>query len=279
MISRTSTFVIFTPQRSVTSSSFACSTTFIWSRCERMSSSAMSPTTLRSVVAAMFSAAPAKFCTLTTESTASTTRWKTMKSIEIGALSFVIPVWRGISRYCSRRSTSTGRSITGIRKMIPGPLAPMHAAEAEDDVALVLADDADAQVEEAEQEQHRDDRADDGAEHVAETLVPPPGRFYQSVTGVTMPGCDSAPSSSGCGRSTRPRPTRAATATRGADVRIVHLEPKRPRYQTPASGRGPPPLVRAQARRARAARTSRRLTVESSTTRSESTASAGSAPA
>ena len=50
----------------------------------------MSPTTLRSVVAAMFSAAPAKFCTLTTESTASMTRWKTMKSIEIGALSFVI---------------------------------------------------------------------------------------------------------------------------------------------------------------------------------------------
>src|SRR5262249_41018649 len=46
------------------------------------------------------------------------------------------------------------------------------AAEAEDDVALVLADDTDAQVEEDEDCRYCDDRADDCAEHVGETLYP-----------------------------------------------------------------------------------------------------------
>ena len=72
-ISRTSTLPTFTPQRSVTSSSFTWRTWFIWSRLDRISSSDMSPTTLRSVVAAMFWAAPAKFCTCSTDIVASMT--------------------------------------------------------------------------------------------------------------------------------------------------------------------------------------------------------------
>ena len=113
----------------------------------------------------------------------------------------------------------------------PGSLRPDHAAEAEDDVALVLADDADAQVEEDEQRRDRDDRADDCGEHVAETLVPglgAPGARHlglrvsvrctaDEVEGrcrlvrgqssrtrgrpaLRCRGCDSARSSSGCGR-------------------------------------------------------------------------------
>ena len=74
MISRISTLVTFTPQRSVTSSSFARSSSFICSRLASTSSSAMSPTTERSVVAAMFCAAPAKFPTSMTDMTASITR-------------------------------------------------------------------------------------------------------------------------------------------------------------------------------------------------------------
>ena len=39
----------------------------------------------------------------------------------IGALSFVIVVWLGTSMNCSRTSTLTGRSITGMRNRRPGP--------------------------------------------------------------------------------------------------------------------------------------------------------------
>src|SRR6266540_5545647 len=73
MISRTSTLVTFTPHRSVTSSSLTWRIWFISSRLDRTSSRVMSPTTLRSVVAAILSAAPAKFCTWRTDIEASTT--------------------------------------------------------------------------------------------------------------------------------------------------------------------------------------------------------------
>ncbi len=73
MISRISTFVTFTPHRSVVSSSFTRRISFICSRLARTSSRAMSPTTERRVVAAMFCAAPAKFPTSSTEACASTT--------------------------------------------------------------------------------------------------------------------------------------------------------------------------------------------------------------
>ena len=62
------------------------------------SSRLMSPTTDRNVVAAMFWAAPVKFATCTTLACASTTLKNVMKSMEMGALSFVIAVWCGISR-------------------------------------------------------------------------------------------------------------------------------------------------------------------------------------
>ena len=67
MISRISTFVTFTPHRSVTSSSFTRSRLLISSRLASTSSSEMSPTTARSVVAAMLVAAPAKFETWMTD--------------------------------------------------------------------------------------------------------------------------------------------------------------------------------------------------------------------
>ena len=98
MISRISTFVTFTPQRSVTSSSFERRTSFICSRLASTSSSDMSPTTDRRVVAAMFCAAPAKFPTVSTDICGSMTLLNTMKSIEIEALSSVIADWCGISR-------------------------------------------------------------------------------------------------------------------------------------------------------------------------------------
>ena len=72
-ISRTSTLVTFTPHRSVTSSSLVRSSRFIASRFDSTSSRLMSPTTLRRVVAAMFWAAPAKFCTWSTDITGSIT--------------------------------------------------------------------------------------------------------------------------------------------------------------------------------------------------------------
>ena len=97
-ISRISTFVTFTPHRSVTSSSFTRRISFICSRLASTSSSDMSPTTERRVVAAMFCAAPAKFPTVSTDIAASITLLKTMKSIEIDALSSVIALWCGISR-------------------------------------------------------------------------------------------------------------------------------------------------------------------------------------
>jgi hypothetical protein len=108
----------------LTSSSFARSCSFICSRLESTSSRLMSPTTLRRVVAAMFCAAPAKYCTRTTLATASMTLVKMMKSIEMVALSSVIAVCRGISRYCSRRSTRTGRSTIGMSTTSPGPRVP-----------------------------------------------------------------------------------------------------------------------------------------------------------
>ena len=73
LISRISTFVTFTPQRSVTSSNFTRSRLLISSRLASTSSSEMSPTTARSVVAAMFVAAPAKFETPMTDVAASNT--------------------------------------------------------------------------------------------------------------------------------------------------------------------------------------------------------------
>src|SRR6266545_5555972 len=48
-----------------------------------------------------------------------------MKSREMLALSSVIAVCRGISRYSSRRSTQTTRSTSGMISTSPGPLAPM----------------------------------------------------------------------------------------------------------------------------------------------------------
>jgi hypothetical protein len=125
MISRISTFVTFTPHRSVTSSSLARRISFMVSRFASTSSRVMSPTTERSVVAAMFCAAPSKFCTDTTDAAASTTLVNTMKSMEIVALSSVMADWCGISRYVSRRSTRTPRSMIGIRMMSPGPFVPM----------------------------------------------------------------------------------------------------------------------------------------------------------
>ena len=74
------------------------SDSLIWSRCANTLSSEMSPTTERSVVAAMFCAAPEKFSTWTTLACASTTLKNVMKSIEIGALSLVIAVCFTISR-------------------------------------------------------------------------------------------------------------------------------------------------------------------------------------
>ena len=74
MISRISTLVTLTPQRSVTSSSLTRRISFIASRLASTSSSDMSPTTERSVVAAMFWAAPAKLPTSITDIAASTTR-------------------------------------------------------------------------------------------------------------------------------------------------------------------------------------------------------------
>src|SRR5215218_3751720 len=48
-----------------------------------------------------------------------------MKSREMLALSSVIAVWLGISRYSSRRSTQTTRSTSGMMRTSPGPLEPM----------------------------------------------------------------------------------------------------------------------------------------------------------
>src|SRR5437667_175268 len=62
MISRISTVVTFTPQRCVTSSSFARSTSLICSRLARTSSRGMSPITARKVVVAMPWTAMSKFC-------------------------------------------------------------------------------------------------------------------------------------------------------------------------------------------------------------------------
>ena len=72
-ISRISTAVTLTPQRSVTSSSLARSTWLMCSRCANTSSSAMSPITARSVVVAMPSAACRKLLTSSTLFTGSTT--------------------------------------------------------------------------------------------------------------------------------------------------------------------------------------------------------------
>jgi hypothetical protein len=67
LISRISTFVTFTPQRSVTSSELHPRRLLISSRFASTSSSEMSPTTARRVVAAMLVAAPAKFETPMTD--------------------------------------------------------------------------------------------------------------------------------------------------------------------------------------------------------------------
>src|ERR1017187_2632980 len=47
-----------------------------------------------------------------------------MKSTEIAALSFVIAVCRGISRYASRRSMRLVRSVIGLMRTSPGPRVP-----------------------------------------------------------------------------------------------------------------------------------------------------------
>jgi hypothetical protein len=122
----------------------------------------MSPTTERSVVEAMFSAAPAKFCTLTTESTASTTRWKTMKSISIGALSFVMPgnLEVLLAKVDDHRAVDDRDQEDDARA-----LRADDASEPEDDAALVLANDPDAQVEKPDHEEHGDRRSDDGSQH------------------------------------------------------------------------------------------------------------------
>src|SRR3990172_338314 len=52
-----------------------------------------------------------------------------MKSIAIGALSLVIEVWCGISRTCSRKSTFTPRSRTGMSRTSPGPLSRFFPVE------------------------------------------------------------------------------------------------------------------------------------------------------
>ncbi len=45
-----------------------------------------------------------------------------MKSMAMAALSWVIAVWCGTSRYCSRRSTQEMRSVIGFIKISPGPV-------------------------------------------------------------------------------------------------------------------------------------------------------------
>ena len=73
MISRISTLVTLTPQRSVTSSRRVRSMVLMCSRSESTSSSGMPPITARSVVVAMPAAATSKFCTFSTNSAGSTT--------------------------------------------------------------------------------------------------------------------------------------------------------------------------------------------------------------
>ena len=72
----------------------------------------------------------------------------------IGALSLVIVVWLGTSMNCSRMSTLTGRSMTGIRKRRPGSrtIDSFVLPEAEDDHPLVLLDDPDRQVDDDQQD-------------------------------------------------------------------------------------------------------------------------------
>jgi len=72
-ISRISTLVILTPQRSVTSSSLARRMWLISSRLASTSSSGMSPITARSVVAASACEAPWKFVTAVTDCSGSKT--------------------------------------------------------------------------------------------------------------------------------------------------------------------------------------------------------------
>src|SRR6266852_4480753 len=47
------------------------------------------------------------------------------KSMSTGALSFVIAVWWGTSRYLSLRSTFTSLLMTGKIRTIPGPFEPV----------------------------------------------------------------------------------------------------------------------------------------------------------
>jgi hypothetical protein len=73
-ISRISTAVTFTPQRSVTSSSFTRRAWLMYSRLASTSSSRMSPITARNVVVAIPTAAETKSRTCTTLWIGSTTR-------------------------------------------------------------------------------------------------------------------------------------------------------------------------------------------------------------
>src|SRR3954471_7420376 len=101
-----------------------------------------------------------------------------MKSIEIGALSLVIAVWWGISRYSSRRSTQTGLSMTGVRITTPRPFranvpTPPHThplkadvrSRAEPHQPLVLAHDPEGLRDEQDDEQQHDADCDPQSEH------------------------------------------------------------------------------------------------------------------
>ena len=123
--SRISTAITRMPQRSVTSSSFSCKTLLISSRFESTSSRSIAPTTARNVVIAKPRAAPVKSSTSKTLRSGSITLSYTRKSMLTEALSAVIHVCGGTSKNTSRKSTKTGRSTNGIRKIIPGPCAPI----------------------------------------------------------------------------------------------------------------------------------------------------------
>ena len=84
-----------------------------------------------------------KFSTFTTAATGSMTRKYTTASTVAGTLSRVMTSCLATSMVTTRRSIFTMRSTIGIRKMRPGPFGAEQFAEAEDDAALVFAQDAD----------------------------------------------------------------------------------------------------------------------------------------
>jgi hypothetical protein len=95
--------------------------------------------------------------TSTTDLTGSMTRKYATALTLAGTLSRVITSWGGISKVTVRRSTRTIRSTSGTSSTTPGPLAPTRRPEAEDDGALVLAQDAHRGAGCGDPERHDDD--------------------------------------------------------------------------------------------------------------------------